>query len=121
MILLRMRDPNSVAVWYADLIAIWKNHETHNSDNMKIPWLEAYKLLNTSLVLKMHGRRPFELLSRGMLQGVAADLTVIAHRDLRQRLGPGSTRTGTRPSIQEILRRLLSEIARSGFGLQSIS
>lgn len=82
-ILVRIRDPNSVAGWYADLINIWKNHKTHKYDNMKVSWLEAYKSLNTSIVLKMHGPGPFKHFSHGTSLGDGADLTVITHRDLR--------------------------------------
>lgn len=82
-ILMRIRDPNSVAGWYADLIAIWKNHKTHRYDNMKVSWLEAYRSLNTSLLLKMHGPGPFKLFSHGKPLSHSADLTVITHRDLR--------------------------------------
>lgn len=82
-ILMRKRDPNTIAGWYADLIAIWKNHKTAKYDHMKESWLEAYKSLNTSLLLKMHGPGPFKLLSRGGKLGKMADLTVITHRDLR--------------------------------------
>lgn len=82
-ILMRKRDPNTVAGWYADLIAIWKNHKTGKYDNMKQTWLQAYSSLNTSLLLKMHGPGPFKLFSRGGKLGDLADLTVITHRDLR--------------------------------------
>lgn len=82
-ILMRKRDPNTVAGWYADLIAIWKNHKTGKYDHLKESWLEAYKSLNTSLLLKMHGPGPFKLFSRGGKLGALTDLTVITHRDLR--------------------------------------
>lgn len=80
---MRMRDPNTVAGWYADLINIWKNHKTGRYDNMKVSWLDAYKSLNTSILIKMHGPGPFKLFSRGAPLGAAANLTVITHRDLR--------------------------------------
>ncbi|KAI0565588.1 P-loop containing nucleoside triphosphate hydrolase [Gracilaria domingensis] len=82
-ILARIRDPNSVAGWYADLINIWKNHKTGRYDHMKESWLTAYKSLNTSVVIKMHGPGPFKLFSHGLPLEKAADLTVITHRDLR--------------------------------------
>lgn len=80
---MRKRDPNTVAGWYADLIAVWKNHKTGKYDNMKATWLEAYRSLNTSLLLKMHGPGPFKLFSRGGKLSELVDLTVITHRDLR--------------------------------------
>lgn len=82
-ILLRMRDPNSVAGWYADLINIWKNHKTHRWDHMRETWLDAYRSLNTSLLLKMHGPGPFRGFSHGSSLESSTDLTVITHRDLR--------------------------------------
>lgn len=82
-ILARIRDPNSVAGWYADLINIWKNHKTGRYDHMKESWLAAYKSLNTTLVIKMHGPGPFKLFSHGAPLGKQANLTVITHRDLR--------------------------------------
>lgn len=82
-ILMRIRDPNSIAGWYADLIAIWKNHKTHRYDNMKISWLDAYKSLNTSLVIKTHGPGAFKAFSRGKSLGEGADVTLLTHRDLR--------------------------------------
>ncbi len=82
-ILMRMRDPNSIAGWYADLMAIWKNHKTHRYDNMSISWLDAYKSLGTSLTIKMHGPGAFRSFSRGLTLATGADLTVLTHRDLR--------------------------------------
>lgn len=82
-ILLRMRDPNSIAGWYADLMAIWRNHKTHRYDNMQESWLEAYQSLGTSLLIKTHGPGAFRSFSRGRSLGVGADLTVLTHRDLR--------------------------------------
>ncbi|CAN8065865.1 unnamed protein product [Agarophyton chilense] len=82
-ILARIRDPNSVAGWYADLINIWKNHKTRRYEHMKESWLTAYRSLNTSLVIKMHGPGPFKLFSHGSPLEKGADLTVITHRDLR--------------------------------------
>lgn len=82
-ILLRMRDPNSVSGWYADLIAIWKNHKTGRYDHMSESWLSVYKSLNTSLLLKMHGPGPFKSFSKGSRLEAGSDLTVITHRDLR--------------------------------------
>lgn len=81
-ILLRMRDPNTVAGWYADLIAIWKNHKTHKYDNMKESWLEAYQSLGTSLLIKTHGPGAFRSFSRGLPLS-SVHLTVLTHRDLR--------------------------------------
>lgn len=82
-ILMRKRDPNTVAGWYADLISLWKNHKTGKYRYMNATWLEAYKSLNTSLLLKMHGPGPFKLFSRGGKLSELADLTVTSHRDLR--------------------------------------
>lgn len=82
-ILMRQRDPNTVAGWYADLQNIWRNHKTHRYDNMKVSWLEAYRSLGTSLLIKMHGPSPFRGFSRGLSLGEGADLTVLTHRDLR--------------------------------------
>lgn len=82
-ILMRIRDPNSIAGWYADLQAIWKNHKTHKYDNMDISWLEAYKSLGTSILIKMHGPGAFKGFSRGYSLSTGANLTVLTHRDLR--------------------------------------
>jgi len=82
-ILMRIRDPNSIAGWYADLQAIWKNHKTHKYDHMEVSWLEAYRSLGTSILLKMHGPSAFRGFSRGDSLSTGANLTVLTHRDLR--------------------------------------
>lgn len=82
-ILMRQRDPNTIAGWYADLQNIWRNHKTHRYDNMQVSWLTAYKSLGTSILIKMHGPSPFRGFSRGLSLGEGADLTVLTHRDLR--------------------------------------
>jgi len=50
---------------------------------MDISWLEAYKSLGTSILIKMHGPGPFKGFSRGYSLSTGANLTVLTHRDLR--------------------------------------
>jgi len=82
-ILMRIRDPNSIAGWFEDLEGIWKSQNRHNYDDIGISWLEAYKSFGTSLLIKVHDPRSFEKFSKGYSLSDRANLTVLTYRDLR--------------------------------------